>query len=56
MLVCRVVFGIKITFLLFLFIWVRGSYPRVRYDQFVFIMKILFTFEFLGSWGLFLGP
>lgn len=33
MLVCSGVFGIKITFLLFGFIWVRGTYPRIRYDQ-----------------------
>lgn len=26
-------FGIKIAFLLFLFIWIRGTYPRIRYDQ-----------------------
>ena len=26
-------FGIKIGFIVFLFIWIRGSYPRIRYDQ-----------------------
>ncbi len=28
-----VLFGIKISFILFLFIWIRASYPRIRYDQ-----------------------
>jgi NADH:ubiquinone oxidoreductase subunit H len=27
------VFGIKVCFLLFFFIWVRASFPRLRYDQ-----------------------
>jgi len=26
-------FFLKITFILFLFIWVRGTFPRYRYDQ-----------------------
>ena len=26
-------FGIKIAIIIFLFIWVRASYPRIRYDQ-----------------------
>ena len=26
-------FGIKIAIIIFLFIWIRGSYPRIRYDQ-----------------------
>ncbi len=28
-----ILFGIKITFIIFLFIWIRASYPRIRYDQ-----------------------
>ena len=30
---CPVWFGLKTTFLLFSFIWVRSSFPRYRYDQ-----------------------
>ena len=26
-------FGLKVSFLLFVFIWVRASFPRYRYDQ-----------------------
>nr|ATI10788.1 NADH dehydrogenase subunit 1 [Plenaster craigi] len=26
-------FGVKIAAIIFLFIWIRGSYPRIRYDQ-----------------------
>jgi NADH-quinone oxidoreductase subunit H len=26
-------FGLKVTFLLFVFVWVRAAYPRYRYDQ-----------------------
>ena len=26
-------FGVKIAILIFLFIWIRASYPRIRYDQ-----------------------
>lgn len=26
-------FGIKVVILIFLFIWIRASYPRIRYDQ-----------------------
>ena len=26
-------FILKITFILFLFLWVRGTFPRYRYDQ-----------------------
>ena len=26
-------FFLKITFILFLFLWVRGTFPRYRYDQ-----------------------
>jgi NADH-quinone oxidoreductase subunit H len=31
------IFGLKIGFFLFLFIWVRSTYPRLRYDQ---LMKL----------------
>lgn len=30
---CSGIFEIKVVFLLFLFIWIRGTYPRIRYDQ-----------------------
>lgn len=30
-------FGIKIAFVAFLFIWVRATYPRFRYDQLMFL-------------------
>ena len=26
-------FGIKIAIIIFLFIWIRASFPRIRYDQ-----------------------
>jgi NADH-quinone oxidoreductase subunit H len=36
-------FGAKVFFLLFFFIWVRGTLPRFRYDQ---LMKFAWTFVF----------
>ena len=36
-------FGAKVFFLLFVFIWVRGTLPRFRYDQ---LMKFAWTFVF----------
>lgn len=38
-----IIFGLKVTSLLFVFIWVRAAYPRYRYDQ---LMRI--------GWKLFL--
>nr|YP_007626979.1 NADH dehydrogenase subunit 1 [Mesocentrotus nudus]AFP72344.1 NADH dehydrogenase subunit 1 [Mesocentrotus nudus]AGS17208.1 NADH dehydrogenase subunit 1 [Mesocentrotus nudus] len=32
-----IVIGIKTTFLVFLFLWVRAAYPRFRYDQLMFL-------------------
>jgi NADH-ubiquinone oxidoreductase chain 1 len=29
------VFGVKVCFILFFFIWVRASFPRLRYDQLI---------------------
>lgn len=57
------IFGIKTTFILFLFVWVRAAFPRYRYDQLmrlgwkiflpfslgylIFISSILFSFDLL---------
>ena len=27
------ILGLKVSIIIFLFIWVRASYPRIRYDQ-----------------------
>lgn len=41
-------FGIKIVFILFLFIWVRASFPRFRYDQLIRLgWKVFLPFAFL---------
>jgi NADH-quinone oxidoreductase subunit H len=36
-------FGAKTGFLLFVFIWIRGTLPRFRYDQ---LMRFAWTFLF----------
>jgi NADH-ubiquinone oxidoreductase chain 1 len=46
------VLGLKVTFLIFLFVWVRASFPRIRYDQLMttcwtVILPIIFGFIFL---------
>lgn len=57
------VLGLKVSFVLFCFIWVRACYPRLRYDQlmsfcwtallplclafFVFVPSLLVAFDFL---------
>ena len=43
-------FFIKIAFILFLFIWVRGTFPRYRYDQLMRLgWKVFLPFSlFLG--------
>ena len=47
-------FGFKTTFILFLFIWVRATYPRYRYDQLMRLgWKIFLPFS-LG-WLLFIS-
>lgn len=52
-------FGIKTTFLLFVFIWIRSSFPRYRYDQLMRLgwkvfLPLSLSFIILFS-GLFLG-
>jgi NADH-ubiquinone oxidoreductase chain 1 len=32
-----IVFFLKLNFIAFLFIWVRGAFPRYRYDKLMFI-------------------
>lgn len=44
--------GIKVAFLIFLFIWVRASFPRIRYDQLMVVcwtilLPLLFAWIFL---------
>jgi len=47
-------FGLKTAFILFLFIWVRATYPRYRYDQLMRLgWKIFLPFS-LG-WLLFIS-
>ena len=42
-------FGWKTGFLLFVFMWVRGTLPRFRYDQFMaFTWKLLFPVAMLN--------
>jgi NADH-quinone oxidoreductase subunit H len=41
-------FGLKIAFVLFLFLWVRGTMPRYRYDQLMRLgWKIFLPFSLL---------
>ncbi len=47
-------FGIKILFILFLFIWVRAALPRYRYDQLMSLGWKVFLPLSLG-WLLFIG-
>jgi NADH-ubiquinone oxidoreductase chain 1 len=58
-------FGFKIIFIVFLFIWVRASFPRLRYDQLmslcwkallplvfayiIFTLSLLYTFDMFPS-------
>lgn len=42
-------FGIKVLFLLFVFVWIRASWPRVRYDQLMsFGWKVLLPLGLLN--------
>lgn len=63
--VCGIILGIKSSFMVFVFIWVRASFPRIRFDQlmsfcwtvllplvFAFIILvpcILYSFDILPS-------
>nr|YP_001648542.1 NADH dehydrogenase subunit 1 [Iotrochota birotulata]ABW83877.1 NADH dehydrogenase subunit 1 [Iotrochota birotulata] len=51
----NVMFGIKIAFLLFLFIWIRGTYPRIRYDQLMSLLWKSYLPLSLGFVGLVSG-
>jgi NADH-quinone oxidoreductase subunit H len=47
-------FGLKVTLLLFVFIWVRAAFPRYRYDQLIRLgWKIFLPFSF--AWVLFVS-
>lgn len=48
-------FFLKLTFISFLFIWVRGAFPRYRYDKLIYIawksylpISLLFLFFYIG--------
>lgn len=59
-------FGLKVMFMVFLFVWVRAAYPRFRYDQLmrlgwkvflpfslalvIFVAGILFAFDWLPGY------
>jgi len=51
-LIYGVTLGIKTSFLVFTFIWVRASFPRIRYDQLMsfcwtVLLPLVFAFIFL---------
>jgi NADH-quinone oxidoreductase subunit H len=47
-------FGLKVAFILFLFIWTRAAYPRYRYDQLMRLgWKVFLPFSF--GWLLFIA-
>jgi NADH-quinone oxidoreductase subunit H len=47
-------FGLKVAFVLFLFIWTRAAYPRYRYDQLMRLgWKVFLPFSF--GWLLFIA-
>ncbi len=47
-------FGLKVAFILFLFIWTRAAYPRYRYDQLMRLgWKVFLPFSF--GWLLFVA-
>lgn len=44
---CSIWFGLKVTFVVFIFIWVRASLPRYRYDQLMSLgWKVFLPFTF----------
>nr|QTK22358.1 NADH dehydrogenase subunit 1 [Pneumocystis canis] len=47
------ILGLKITFIIFLFIWVRASFPRIRYDQLMVVCWTIFL-PILFAWIFFL--
>jgi NADH-quinone oxidoreductase subunit H len=60
-------FGLKVMFMVFLFVWVRAAYPRFRYDQLmrlgwkvflpfslalvIFVAGVLFAFDWLPGYA-----
>nr|YP_010338819.1 NADH dehydrogenase subunit 1 [Glaucosphaera vacuolata]UNJ18769.1 NADH dehydrogenase subunit 1 [Glaucosphaera vacuolata] len=47
-------FGLKTTFLLFIFIWVRAAFPRYRYDQLMYLGWKVFL-PFSCGWVVFIA-
>ena len=45
-------FLVKVFIFLFCFIWLRGTLPRLRYDQFMALgWKVLIPVTWSGSWS-----
>nr|UZN44938.1 NADH dehydrogenase subunit 1 [Timanthes sp. f ZQH-2022] len=53
--VCNIIFSLKVGFLSFLFIWVRGTAPRFRYDKLMYLAWSVFLPVALNYLIFFLG-